>query len=178
MLKRRTLLAATLLVPVAACTTTSSNGVTTITLDVNKFDAWGVALANGASLVATLPGIVGTPAATIIQTAGTILTSDLAALNQATGGSISLSFDANSVPAAVASLEADAAKLLNSAKVVVSGAGAAVIQTAQTYIAAIETLVSLMQAAVGSVSVGVAASATPKMAEAKAMAVLSAPVSK
>jgi molybdopterin-binding protein len=72
----------------------------------------------------------------------------------------------------VLALETDANNLLTNVKTAVSGAVATDVTTAQNYLNAVETVVSLFMAEFGSLTVGAAAGAAPKMSEADALAVL------
>lgn len=160
------------LAALSACTTTTANGVTTVTLNVAQVVAWGNALVNGANMVASLPGISGLPAAAPVAAIGALIANDLAAFAAASGGAVTLSFNSTSVPSAVASLEADVNSLLVTAQKTVTGVAATYLSTAQTYINAIETVVSLIQAATASVPMLAKAGAAP-MGEAQAMTILS-----
>ena len=173
MLSRRTLVSA---IPgiaaagvLAACTKTTSNGVTTITLNVNAMNSWGQALVNGAELVGGLPGIVGTPAGLAVMAIGPIISADMAAFVGATGGSLTFTFDSTTPAAAVTSISSDAQKLLTAVVAAVPQVPANIAASANQYLAAIKTIVSLIQAAIGSVS----AAAPMGMSEAAALKVLS-----
>ena len=167
-ISRRTLLRTSALGSVAALaacgvvSSTTSNGVTTITVNVAQVAAWGAAIKNGAALIAGLPGIAGTPQGAVVMAIVAVVTADLAAFSTAAGGSVSLTFNSTSVPAAVSSLLTDAQGALGNV-------GATVLATAQTYVAAVQTIVALFESALGSTAVGASA---PKMTEAQALTVL------
>ena len=163
-MKRRTLLAASLALPVAACgMVTTGSGA--ITVNVADLVTWGVAIGNGATLLANLPGV---PASvpTALTTLSSKVNADLAAIAAASNGSATLSFASGSVPAAISSLLTDAQTILNLATA--ASLPASFSSTAQTYILAIQTVVGLIQAAVQTTT---KAAALP-MTEAKALTVL------
>jgi hypothetical protein len=173
MLSRRTLVssipgiaAAGLL---AACTKTTGNGVTTITLNVNAMNSWGQAIVNGAELVGGLPGIVGTPAGLAVMALAPVISADMAAFVGATGGSMTFTFDTTSPATVVTSIANDAQKLLAAVVAAIPQVPANIAASANEYLAAIKTIVSTIQAAIA-----VTAGAAPSdMSVAKAMAVLS-----
>lgn len=170
-LSRRLLLSASALIPVAACgivSTNTTNGVTTLTVDVAQVSAWGQAFANAALLISGLPGVAGTSVGTLIAGVSVTAKTDLAAFTTFAGNNVSLSFNSTSVPAAISSLLADGQTLLVDAGGV-TGLSSSVATTAQTYIDAISTLVALFQ---GALSSGVAAAMAPKMTEAQALMAL------
>lgn len=89
-----------------ACSIATSNGVTTVTLNVNEV----VADTNIALTIAqTGLGFVGLPTniGTVVSEGITIIQNGLTAFKKASGGSVSLTFDKTSVPAAFTSLIAD-----------------------------------------------------------------------
>lgn len=148
---RRTLISAVPVIALAACsafTTTTKNGVTTTVVNVAQIDAWGQAIVNAARLVSTLPGIVGTAPGAAIAVAAGLASVDLAAFDKAAAGSLTLSFDANSVPASITSLLSDGSTVLADAKSALTSAVPAVVQTAQTYVDALQTIMSIFNAAV------------------------------
>ena len=169
---RRALLGASALLPLAACgivTTTTTNGVTTITVNVARVDAWAQAGANAATLIADLPGIAATPASVAILGIVALVKLDAGAFDKAANGQTVLTFDANSVPASIASLASDARTLLGDARAALPNVASTAMNDAQTYVNAVQTLVSLFDATVGGVKVG----AVPApMTEAQALAVL------
>jgi hypothetical protein len=159
---------------VAACdafTTTTTNGVTTITVNVAKLDAYGQAFINGANLLLSLPGVSTLPAAALITAILGVLKTDLATFDASAAGNVTLSFDSTSIPAAIQSVLTDGKTLLTDANSVLGSAEQAVVSTAQTYINAISTVVSLFAAEIGQMTVGAAMGAAP-MSEAQALSVL------
>ena len=172
MLTRRTLVAS---VPVlaaagalAACSTQKVNGVTTITLNVAQANAWAQALLNATTLVAGLPGIVGTPPALAVMAIEPLISADITAFNTAAGGKLVLTYDSTSPAAAVTSLAADGQKLVSDVQAAIGTVASGALQTAQTYLAAVKTVVSFLQAAAGSS----AAAAPVGMSEADALKTL------
>ena len=148
-LRRRQLASLALLPLVAGCGVFSSgtqNGVTTVTVNVAQLNAWGTALLNSAALILSLPGIAGTPPATAISVVAMAIRTDLAAFVQTAGSNVTLTFDSSSVPAAIKSLMDDAQQLLTIAQSTLSLVVSNSLQIARTYIAAIQTIVSLLTA--------------------------------
>jgi hypothetical protein len=149
----------------AGCTTSTVNGVTTVTLNVAQVNAWGQALVNSTTLVAGLPGINATPEAQAIKLVGPMISGDLAAFNKAANGALSLTFNTTSPAAGITSLVTDAQTLLNDTSAAI---GSNLGGVAQEYLDAIKTVVSLIQAATAT---SLVAGATP-MTEAQALATL------
>ena len=176
--RRAVLTGATALIPAAvligcgAVTTTTTNGVTTITINVAQINAWATAFINAAALVAALPGIAGTPTGLAITGVGGAAKLDLGAFTAVAGNSLSLTFNSTSAPAAVQSLLADGNELLTDAKGALGSVASTALGSAQTYVTALGTIVSLFQAAMG-VSASVATvSATAPMSESTALKTL------
>src|SRR6185437_2961755 len=170
----RTTALAMIAAPIAACSvfqSTTTNGVTTITVNVAKLDAYGQAFINGGTMLLDLPGISTLPAAAAVATVLAVLKTDIAAFDTATQGQATLTFDATSVPAAVQSVLADGKTLLTDARSVLGTAEQAAASTAQTYIDAIQTVVSIFSATIGQITAGARAGAVP-MTETQALAVL------
>jgi hypothetical protein len=170
--RRGALLSASAIIPaalLAGCgliTSNTTNGVTTITINVADLDNWGNAIVNAASLLAPFVGPIG---ATILEV-GTVAKADLTAADVAAGGSLSLSFNSTSAPAAVSSLLADGQKIVSTVgSAVTTGAVTQLVAEAQTYLTAAETIVSVFSAALGLAS---ASLAVPKMTETAALAAL------
>lgn len=176
--RRTTLLRTAAILPVAALaacgvfTSTTTNGVTTITINVAQVNAWGAAFINAAALVSGLPGIAGTPAGLAIVAVGAVAKTDLAAFTATAGASVSLTFDKTSAPAAIQSLLTDGQTLLTDAQGALGSVAPASLGSAQTYVAAIQTIVSLFTAAMGVSASTAKVSATAPMSEANALASL------
>lgn len=154
-----------------AITSNTTGGVTTLTVNVTQLNAWGQAFASGAKLIAGLPGIAGTAAGIAILAVATAVGTDLAAFNKVAGGSVSLSFNSTSIPAAVQSLANDGQTLLADASGALVNVATTAMTNAQTYINAVQTIVSLFQAELSAAPVGAALKAT-SMTEATALATL------
>lgn len=155
-----------------AVTSTTTNGVTTININVAQFDSWFTAFDNGANLILGLTGISATPTGAAIVAVGAMLAADLKAFDTATKGQTTLTFDSTAIPAAVQSLLTDGSTLLADAQAAVTGVAATDVATAQNYLNALETIWSLVQAQFGSLMVGAPLRAAPRMSEAQALAVL------
>src|SRR6185437_11906274 len=122
-MNRRRLLRTTALAlvaaPIAACSvfqSTTTNGVTTITVNVAKLDAWGQAFINGGTMLLGLPGVATLPAGVEIAAVLVMAKANLAALDAETHGQAMLTFDSTSVPAAIQSVLADGKNLLTDAQ--------------------------------------------------------------
>lgn len=172
MISRRKLLSTSVLggaALVAGCTTsTDPNGVKTVTLNVAAADAWGQALLNSVGLLVVLPGIAGTPAALAIAAVKPMIAADIAAFDKAANGKLTFTFDPTSTSTGFNSLLTDAGTLLNDVQAAVPQATGAAAQTAQEYLAAITTIVSLIKAAASTT----AAAPASGMSEAQALNVL------
>ena len=143
-----------------AVTSTTTNGVTTLTINVAQINAWGQAIVNGADILAPFAGTAGSIILLVAKTAE----ADLASVNTLSGGSATLTFNSTSIPAAVQSLLTDGKTVVADA----SGAISASAGTAATEaLNALETIVSIFAATLGSMG-----AAAPKMSEAQALATL------
>lgn len=151
-------------------TTNTTNGMTTVTLNVAQVNKWAQAFENGAKLIGGLPGIVGMPAAAVLMGVSALIADDIAAVNVAAGGAVALTFDSTSIPNAVSSLLADAQTLLKNAAAAVPASVNAVIATANTYVAAISELVSVLELSI--LPAAPTASVASATAQAHALAVL------
>ncbi|MDE2105501.1 MAG: hypothetical protein KGL39_50205 [Patescibacteria group bacterium] len=176
-ISRRAALALMPLAGLTGCgliTTTTTNGVTTITVNVKQLDAWGQAFANAASLIGVLPGIAGTPAGVAILGISALAAGDIAAIDKSANGALVLTFDATSIPAAVSSLLTDGSTLLTDSSNALPSVASGAVSVAQTYIAALKTVVSLLTAALTPPASGpVVAAAMPRpMTEAAALKTL------
>jgi hypothetical protein len=157
-MNRRAILRASALVPVtaalAACgifTSTTTNDVTTVTVNVSDLNAWGTAIINAATLVSGLPGISTTTQGAGIAAISKAATAALAAVDVAAGTSQTFTFNSGSVPASITSLLSDGTTLLADAQAAAGGVTGTSVQTAQTYIEALTTIVALFQAAVSTI---------------------------
>lgn len=144
---------------VAACTTSTVNGVTTVTLNTAQVNSWAQAFLNGAQLVANLPGIMGTPLGLTIAGIAPVISADVSAFNTATGGSLVLTYDRTSPVKAVDSLLADGHTLLTDALTAIPQVPATIAADAQTYLQALKTIVSLFEAALGGTTAAAVAKA-------------------
>jgi hypothetical protein len=173
-LYRRHVLLGTTALGLAGCsaiTSTTTNGVTTYTVNVAEITAWGQAFANGATMIGGLPGLLGTPIGLGIVAVSAVVKADLTAFAATAGSQLTLTFDSTSVPAAVNSLLGDGKTLLTDAAGALGNVASTVITTAQTYVSAVQTVVSLLSAAIGAQLAGAVPGAVP-MSEATALSVL------
>jgi hypothetical protein len=162
--RRIALLSAASLLALAGCsavTSTTTNGVTTITVNVADINAWAQAFLNGATFLLALPGVAALPAASLIGLALAAVKTDLAAFDSAAGGNVTLTFNSTSIPAAIKSVLTDGRTLLSDAAGVPGAVPATVQATASEYVQALETVVSTFAAAVGQITAGAALGAMP-----------------
>ena len=158
-MKRRTLLAASALLPIAACATATSGTTTTVTVNVADIDTYGqvVVSAVGTILsVAAVASAFGGPAVAIIQAASGALAASLKDFDAATKGTLTFTLDktslatkAQSVVGAMSTVLAD----MQSAAAGLTGhIGAGDLANVNTVISAAETAVALIRALLGLVS--------------------------
>ena len=75
----------------AACTTTTTNGVTTVTINTKTVDSYaqvGISAVATMLSIAAVASVIGAPAIVIINAASTALAGTLKALDTATSGSL------------------------------------------------------------------------------------------
>ncbi|MDE2105622.1 MAG: hypothetical protein KGL39_50815 [Patescibacteria group bacterium] len=124
---------------VAGCgviSTTTTNGVTTVTINVPTAEAYISGVAALASTLIGFPPVgaaLGLAAVQIINTVLAQINSAIPALNQAAGGSVKFTFDTTSAPAFIGALEADVSTVVKSVEAVIVGMGHAVPPQVQTY---------------------------------------------
>lgn len=163
-----------LIVGCSVLTETTTNGVTTITINVAKVNQYAEAFASGVATVLGVPGValmLGVYLAPFQAIAGTIV-QDIAAFNTASGGQSVLTFDATSVPAAVNSILADGQKILNT--IANALPQTTIVGTLLSAIDAVQTIVLLFEAMLPA-TVGATFAAVPRigpMTEVDALAVL------
>ena len=175
---RRSLLAGVpLLGALAGCslfTSTTTNGVTTLTMDVARTDTFVQALVSGLSQLAMLP-MVPVPYQASFAAISAMILKDVAAFDAAAGGKITLKFDSASIPKEVDSVVADAQSILTTMAAALPQT--ALVGTVLQIVSAVKTIVLLLEAMVPPL---VPASATramgsvPVMPEATALTILGA----
>lgn len=154
----------------AACTATTSNGVTTITIDVDEVVTdVGVALSIGQTAL----GFSGVPAGivSVVNQGVAIIKTGLSAFQASAGSSLSLTFDRSSPPAALTSLIADlrtgAANIAAVAESEGTALSSALLGKVGSVSADIGNIASILQAIIGTaatVQVGAAMAATQQRA--------------
>jgi len=170
-ISRRNLSLAIVGLTLAGCTVSTSNGVTTGTVSLKTLDAYAQAIKNAVTLLLANPLIaaaLGTATVAAINAAVADVSTSIASLDAADNGQAQLVFDASSIPAALTSLQDDAAQILGYVQTVVAALGAKLDATVTQAFNAFATIVSLLQV-VGSAVVSARAGA---MSEAQALAVL------
>lgn len=157
-LSRRTFLRSTGLAGMAmlaACTVTTTNGVTTITLDVVKVKNYGQAGLDAASTVtsflSTFPAMA--PYALAITAAETALSGALSAFSSAAGSTLTISYNDATWKTRVDSILTDLDTLAAAIESAISGSGStlstSVIADAKTAYNALATVISVFKALLG-----------------------------
>ncbi|GAB3588401.1 hypothetical protein [Acetobacter peroxydans] len=157
-LSRRSFLRSAALVgatALTACTVTTTNGVTTITLDVTKVKNYGQAGLNAAatvtSFLSSFPALA--PYALAITAAETALSGALSAFSSAAGSTLTISYNDATWKTRVDSILSDLDTLAAAIESALSGSGAAlsssVLSNARTAYNALATLISVFKALLG-----------------------------
>jgi hypothetical protein len=139
------------------CTSTTVNGVTTVTLNVAKVNAYGQVVVSGVGTllsIAAVVSLVGAPAVAIIQAGSVALSAALAAWNKASAGQVTVTFDGSSVGTAFTSVMAAVNTVINQTEtalaaiptVGVSATESSAISTAITLLNAMKTGYNFLQA--------------------------------
>ncbi|GBQ28456.1 hypothetical protein AA12717_2958 [Gluconacetobacter sacchari DSM 12717] len=139
----------------AACTAATSNGVTTITIDVDEVVTdVGIALSIGQTTL----GFSGVPAGvvSVVNQGVAIIKTGLAAFQDSAGSSLSLTFDRSSPPAALTSLITDLRTVAANIAAVAESEGAALSSALLVKVSSISgdigNIASILQAIVGTVA--------------------------
>ena len=160
----------------AACTVATTNGVTTITLDVTKVKNYGQAGLNAAATVTSFLSSFPTmaPYALAIGAAETALSGALGAFSTAAGSTLTITYNDATWKTRVDSILTDLDTLAAAIESAIAGSGsilsASVIADARTADNALATVISVFKALLG-VSDARRVSG-PRMTEAQALAVL------
>lgn len=156
----------------AACTTTTTNGVTTVTINTKTVDSYaqvGISAVATMLSIAAVASVIGAPAIVIINAASTALAGTLKALDTATSGSLTFTYDGTGAKAAFDSVLADVGTVLTdmqeSVAPIEAKLSSADASTVATVINAVATAYNLLQSLISSVS-SVKAPATAPMSEA------------
>jgi hypothetical protein len=174
-ISRRHLIAAApvaLALAAAGCAASTTDGITTVTVNLTTVDAYAEAISNAVATLLTVPalsaglGAVGVAAVTVAKAD---IVSSISALDTANSGSESFTFTTASVPAALSALRADANKIMSNISTVVASLGGSLAASVVTTVDALETIVALTVALVPTVALTAAA---PKMTEVRALATL------
>lgn len=153
----------------AACTVTTQNGVTTITLDVAKIKNYGQAGLNAAATVGSFLSGFPTlaPYVAAIELADTALSGALTAFSTAAGSTLVITYNDANWKTRIDSLLTDLNKVGDAIEGAISGSGsvlsAKVLAEAKTYKNALATLISVFQGLLGvSDATAPASSAMPR----------------
>lgn len=162
---------ASTLVACNTVTSTTTNGVTEITVKVAQIVSYAQAAINFTQLILATVGVAVDPTiAALLRLASTTVATDLQAFVAASNGAVTMSFDATSVPTEISSLLADSQKILTLAQ---TALGDTINKTAATYIADFGVVVSVFEALLGFVSAPKSkAVGTPMISETEALAKL------
>ncbi len=160
-------------------TSNTVNGVTTITVNVatatTYFSGASALVAALSSALLMLPGLpAGVGAAmAVVSAASSDIAAAIPALTAAAGGNPTYSFNTNSVPAFITSVEADAKNLMTQAQAVVPAFGAAVPDSVGKYVDGIVSVATAIAGLFTVLTAGTAAAAAPpKMPVGDALAVV------
>jgi hypothetical protein len=182
--RRFLLLSVSAIVPAAflagcgAFTSNTVNGVTTVTVNVAKIDAYGLAIQNGADALLANPlisGALGPQTSIAIAAALASAAAAINAINTSAKGSQTFTFNSASVPTALVSLQADAVTIFNTFKTGLAAAGQSLPANVLSVFDALQTVVALLLALIPTVGAP-KASALPRMtmAENQALTILHA----
>ncbi len=136
----------------SGCSVTTTNGVTTITLDVAKVKAYGQAGLNAAATVSSFLSAfpVLAPYAAAISVADTALSGALKAFSDAAGSTLTINYNDASWQTRVSSVLTDMTTVGGAINSAIAGSGsilsAAVIADAKTASNALATIVSVFEA--------------------------------
>jgi hypothetical protein len=152
--------------------TRTTNGVTTVTINVAKVNAYAQAGSNFAAAILSEPLIATfiAPYAAVITAAQTLIMTDLTAFDAAAGGSVTLTFNAASIPLFISSVLTDMETLLGD--VMKALPASAIVGTVEANIEALSALISLFEAMIGVMPAAAKPGAAPPMSETDALKVL------
>lgn len=170
MLRRSLLLSSSGFILLAACATSTVNGVTYFKIDLKTIDAYAQAIQNATSILLAVPLIstaLGTKAS-IISTALSDIASSIASLDQANEGVTTLEFTLSSVPATLTAIQTDAKTIFSDLKTVILSLGTQIASNISSTFVAFETIYTLL---IALTSITVSTSKTP-MSEEQALTVL------
>lgn len=182
-MNRRSLLrASALAVPalgLAGCaslfTVTTTDGVTTLTVNLAKLAQYATALKNGVTTLFSVPAIaaaLGAATVALVTTAVGDLAAQVTALSAADKGATSLVFTTTSVPAALTAFQTDAVTIASNTAIVFTTLGSTVGADIMTTIDAFNTIVALAEAVLPTPAARLAAATAPKLSEAAALLIL------
>lgn len=167
-MNRRILLQLAPIAALAACTTATSNGVTTWTIDTHKVDTEGTAIlqALGAMLAAPSVALLLGPNLVTAQAALVAARAALAGFDQLTGGSLSTTYDPQKAQATILSFIADAQQILSLVQQIMPKISVSSVATSiGNYVAAVQALLAFLQATIGLAAV----TTRPTMTEEQAL---------
>lgn len=134
----------------AGCSTTTVNGVTTVTLNMARINLWVTAVTKASQALLAdniFASLIGATVSAAMSTAAGKLASLMSALNALANGAATLTFNASSPPAAFSSLMSDLQEISGYVTGVLNTAGPTKIgPQIVNYIQAIQTLVALFVA--------------------------------
>ncbi len=159
---------------------TTSGGVTKITVNTARLAAYAAAIDNGVNTLLSIPaltGALGSIQAAAVRALGAAIVAAANQLASQGGGSQSITFDATSIPSALVSLHADANTIFGDFSAVMKSIGNSVAVDVITTFNALQTIVSLVVALTAGTAVASATLASPigpkaMMTEKEALTVL------
>lgn len=168
------LAAGSVLGTLGACTITSSGHVTTVTLNVAKVKAYGVAGLNAVTTLLSIDAVssaIGAPAVAVIEDAGLSLQNALTAFLKSAGSNVTITYDSTSFKSQIDSILADLQNVSSLLGAAVSQASSmfpgSILENASTAVSALKTILSLFEGVLGIVSAPV-----PRMTEEQAFRIL------
>lgn len=179
-LSRRTMLntaaLGTVALGIAACgliTSTTVNGVTTLTINVAQLNTDGQAIIVAAQAVLSNPALIPLLGANLLVAQAALATASvtMASIAKATNGVSTASIDATSVQALVKSLIADILQIVTIVTAVNTQLAGSVFTVISGYLAAIQALVPFIQLAVALATPASVTLVNHGMTEAQALAI-------
>jgi hypothetical protein len=182
-LSRRNLLRATALagptIALASCsslfTSVTTEGVTTVTVNLTKLSQYATALKNGVTTLFGVTAIVAALGPTVVSlVTGVVdnLADQAAALSAADNGATSLVFTTTNVPAALSAFQQDAVTVASNTATVFASLNGKVAADIETVISAFNTIVALAEAVLPTPAARLSAAAPATMTESQALKTL------
>jgi len=155
-----------------ACVATTTNGVTTVTINLNTLENYALAAKNGVATLLSIPLVRTAIGAKVLVINDVVadMAAQAVALNAANHGVATLTFTAASIPAAVTAFQADAKALMADVVVVASSLTGSLAANIVTIMDALQTVLALGEA----IAPTAAGAVRPRMNESQALKILGA----